>query len=107
MDKYILVDGEPVLEPDVLKWAAWFEGNTRVLKHTNVGEVLVSTVFLGIDHDWGNPMVKDPNARRKPLLWETMVFGGDHDGFQERHRSADEAVAAHELAVAMVKGVTG
>lgn len=42
------------------------------------GAVRVSTVFLGLDH-FGRV--------GEPVLWETMIFGGAHDGYQARYTS--------------------
>lgn len=60
-----------------------------------LGMVRVSTVFLGIDHNWG---------RGPPVLWETMIFGGPHDEFQERYSSHESAVAGHARAVRIARG---
>ena len=48
-DKYILDDqGNPMPEPDLHKWARWFEqGEFRIVAKTQVGKYSVSTVFLG------------------------------------------------------------
>lgn len=57
-------------------------------------KVEVSTVFLGLDHNWGiGP----------PLLFETMIFGGVHDEYQERYSIWDEAEAGHARAVALAR----
>lgn len=55
----------------------------------------VSTVFLGIDHNYG--------FRGLPIVFETMVFGGSHDGYQRRYRSWDEADTGHQQTVQMLK----
>jgi hypothetical protein len=52
---------------------------------THDGDIRVSTVFLGIDHGFGG----------KPLLFETMVFGGRLNGYQCRYGTYDEAVEGH------------
>lgn len=93
--KYILNDqGLPVPEPDVLKWAQWFDGDDhRLVKQTKIGRVSVSTVFLGIDHGWDN---------EEPILWETMVFGGIHDQSQWRYSSREAAVLEHVCIVASI-----
>jgi len=69
-------------------------GIDRRVDRTKIGDVSVSTVFLGIDHGWG---VSGP-----PLIFETMVFGGPLDQEQERYYTWTEAVAGHK---AMVKRV--
>jgi hypothetical protein len=90
VNNYILNDdGDPVPEPDLLKWEAWF-GDTakRRLARTEIGGgVFVSTVFLGTDHGWGSG---------KPVLWETMVFGGPLNEEQVRYHTRAEALAGHE-----------
>lgn len=36
-DKYILIGQTPVLEPDLLTWAEWFETADRIVAKTEVG----------------------------------------------------------------------
>lgn len=57
-------------------------------------KVHISTVFLGIDHGSFYLHREDPNY--KPVLWETMVFGGKEDDYQERYDSKEKAIAGHE-----------
>lgn len=65
--RYILDGKIPVPEPDLLKWAHWMEEDGhRIVRQDDVGELWVSTCFLGLDHDW---TFKGP-----PMLFETMVF---------------------------------
>ena len=66
-DKYILKDHVPVLEDDLLKWGRWFETADRTVARTRIKNIEISTVFLGLDHAFG---------QGNPLLFETMVFGG-------------------------------
>jgi hypothetical protein len=93
---YILKDGVPVLESNLLTWAKWFEGgdDKRRVAFTEIGGVKVSTVFLGIDHSFGGGA---------PVLFETMIFGGEHDKYQERYCTLEEAMIGHEKAVSLVK----
>lgn len=89
LSKYILNDsGVPVPEPNVMKWAAWMEDfDRRRVARDKVGEVEVSTVFLGLDHRF---LGEGP-----PLLWETMVFGGP------RHHEHQRCAGTREQAEAM------
>lgn len=93
-DKYILdKDGNVVPERDLLSWAKWFEDSSnRIVKADKVGDVRVSTIFLGIDHNFGDGA---------PVLWETMIFGGEHDGYQDRYTSREDALAGHEKALTL------
>ena len=94
---YIVKDGQAVCEPDALTWAEWFTAADRLVARTMVGDMRVQTDFVGI-----NVYVSDP-----PRVWETMIFGGRWDGYQERYSSELEARAGHEKAVALVESVEG
>jgi hypothetical protein len=59
------------------------------------GGVRVSTVFLVLDHSHGSG---------RPVLYETMVFGGPHDQYQERYATRAEAVAGHRVACELAFG---
>lgn len=95
MENYILKDGEPVVEPDFLIWAEW-NGNidNRRVALTEIHDVQISTVFLGIDHSFGGGT---------PVLFETMIFGGSLDQYQERYHTLEEAMIGHERAVEMAR----
>lgn len=57
-------------------------------------EIHVSTVWLGLDHSFnGGP----------PLIFETMIFGGEHDQYQERYSTEEEALAGHKEACRLVR----
>ena len=93
--KYILIGQTPVPEPNLEAWAQWFEAADRVVFRTEVGASVVSTVFLGVDHQFGDG---------PPLLFETMIFT-DGDGGNEMWRCSTwlEAEAQHGR---MVKELT-
>jgi hypothetical protein len=89
-------DSEPIAV-DLITWAKWFDvvGN-RVVAFTQItSHVQVSTVFLGIDHNFSD---KGP-----PLLFETMVFGGDNNEYQCRWSTWDEAKRGHDEIVAELR----
>jgi hypothetical protein len=71
---------------------------TKIPSKLGSEEVSVSTIFLGIDHslDFYN------SENRTPIVFETMIFGGAHDQYQERYSTYDEAIMGHNLAVALV-----
>ena len=93
MDKYIL-DGHKVKSVELMEWARWFEKADRRVAKTDVAHVNVSTVFLGVDHRFGD--------EGPPLIFETMVFGGPLDGEQDRYSTWDEAEAGHKRMVERV-----
>ncbi len=92
--KYILVDRVPVACPELLKWGMWMENQEdRRVAETEIEGIRISTVFLGLDHSYSF----DKSAT--PILFETMIFGGEHDEYQERYCTWDEAEAGHHKAV--------
>jgi len=94
---YVLDDrGEPVAAGSVEEWARWFEAN-RLNRHvgdTTIDGVRVSTVFLGVDHQWGSG---------PPLIFETMIFGGPYDSYEWRWTTRAQASANHDQAVAAIR----
>lgn len=56
--------------------------------------VKVSTVWLGLDHNWW------PDRPMK--IFETMIFGGELDMWQARYTTEDEARQGHADAVDLV-----
>ena len=88
----------PVRIADVLQWAQIFEESDRSVKRTEIGDkILVSTIFTGIDYGYpfGQPGYK-------PLLFETMVFGGPLDHYQERYSTWIGAEYGHDKIVAKI-----
>jgi hypothetical protein len=93
--RYYTLDGHtPVPCDDVMVWAQWFENfELRVVAQTQIGDRFVSTVFLGIDHNFG------PTG--PPLIFETMVFGPNrNEEWMKRTATWDEALADHAAALA-------
>jgi hypothetical protein len=74
----------------------WFETADRHVAQDQIGDVRVSTVFLGIDHSW----ILEEHV---PILFETMVFGGALDQEQRRYATWTEAEEGHrEMAEAVM-----
>lgn len=93
--KYILKGQIAVACEDLVTWATWFEQADRKVARTMVGDVRISTVFLGLDHSFFE--------HGPPTLFETMIFGGVHNQDMWRYATWQEAEAGHKLAVALVK----
>jgi len=76
---------------DGFEWAKAFEVVDRRVARTEVApDVVVSTVFIGLD--MGSP----PDSGGEPVVFETRVFTdyGELDG--ERYGTWDQAIAGHE-----------
>jgi hypothetical protein len=100
---YILIDRRVVECADLMQWAKWFEmsrkdGSFRVAG-TEVGDYWVSTVFLGLNHNWA---LSGP-----PVLFETIVFSEKEDfGSDEqmaRYCTYEEAERGHNRLVEMLR----
>jgi len=85
--KYILdSNGNPVAEENSLAWGKWMQEGERIVAGTTIGNSDVSTVFLGLDRRYGEG---------PPLLYETLVFGGELDGEMDRYTTREEAERGH------------
>lgn len=93
---YFILEGKEIKAVDVVAWGLWCKQHqsTRSLRRDSLGEVQISTVFLGINHSVGFP----------PAVFETMVFGGEYDEYIDRYCTYDDAVEGHKRVVEMVFG---
>ena len=93
---YCILDKDNNVVPcDLETWGEWFSAHDRCVKLSIQDDTRVSTVFLGIDHGFGET----------PLWFETMVFMGPDDWLDrdtERYTTWDEAVEGHGRMVAKV-----
>lgn len=90
---YILRGKVVVPETHLMRWARRFERANRTIGRDQItDEVWISTVFLGIDYG-SLATLLDPDA--KPVVFETMIFGGPRDSEQHRYTDWDTARAAH------------
>lgn len=92
-------DGEPVECVSLGEWTRSYESfdKRRVARTELPNGLCVSTVFLGIDHNFGFDL-------SPPVLFETMIHRVDRRGgfldYQKRYASRAEALAGHDAAVA-------
>lgn len=84
MSIYYDREGKPLT---MSEWASAFETREHVGKTEAAPGVDVSTVWLGLDHNYGGG---------PPMIFETMVFGGPLDQDCERYHTEAEALAGHE-----------
>jgi hypothetical protein len=111
--KRIARDFTPRSCKDSIRWAQWFETaerhvaedilsggeeTTQQLHEEHLPGIRVSTVFLGLDHNY----FRGP----RPVLFETMVFGGPHDGSTWRYSTWDAAEVGHRRAVLLVRNTS-
>lgn len=88
--------GVPVIEPDLTKFMWWFKETDLHVCDETIGNARISTVFLCIDHSYSDGV--------EPVLWKTMVFGGNMDKEQDRcSGSREQALAMHTRMVEKIK----
>lgn len=93
---YYDIDGNPI---EMLEWAELFEDDSyKRVALDEIGDVQVSTVWLGLDHNW---------ADGPPIIFETMVFGGDMDQCMQRYSTKEAALQGHQLLVDHIRGGNG
>lgn len=95
---YKLVGKESVAVGNFTEWVdSQKDDNNRVIKRIQFGRILVSTIFLSLDFNWSGG---------RPILFETMIFGGIHGNYQKRYYTYDEALEGHRIACVMAtKGI--
>jgi len=86
MNLYYILDEHTPVACDMMTWVNRYEKNSWRVAKTDKGDILVSTVFLGINHQWGSG---------PPLLFETRIFGGEHDQDRDRCSTWEQAEAMH------------
>lgn len=98
MDTYILEGTNFRKSRNAMEWAKYMETASTDPYHRHVGRDFfyindveycnLSTVFLGIDHNYANSGV--------PILFESMIFGGgDLDESMERYPTWETAASGH------------
>lgn len=92
---FILQDKLAVAEPSYQEWSVWMATHDRTVAVTAVLGVTVSTVFLGIDHNFC--------ATTAPSLFETMVFTDEEAGRTHSYATWEEAAAGHQRLVALIR----
>lgn len=79
---------------DAAEWGYFFFKTDRQVALTEIGCLQISTVFLGLDHNYF--------GKGDPVLFETMIFDGE-DNYQERCCTWEQAEVMHAKAVEIAK----
>jgi len=101
MSKYYILENKKAIPcSSIYKWAAWLETHLtdRIVAQTEFNDVLVSTVFLGIDHNF--------YKKEKPILFETLVFNDSWNDYMQilpRYTTWEEAEKGHQEMVEKIK----
>ena len=93
-EEYYILEGKTTQPVNFLTWIMWFEKADRQIFRDTFGNIIVSTIFLGLDYNWGEGEL---------LLFETIILGGELDGERQRYSTYEEAEKGHEAMVESVK----
>jgi hypothetical protein len=98
-DLNYILRGTETIPASMEEWAQWYEQSHKAKdNYRTIGRTFfpledgryfwVSTVFLGLDHQYGDG---------PPILFETMVFGDSDmtDHYQQRYSTWHEAMDGH------------
>lgn len=95
---YLLDENKEPYPVDMMEVIRLYEDlEMKIVKQDKIDDVFVSTVFLGMDHSFSN------KPGHQPVLWETMIFGGEHSDYQERYTSHHDALEGHQRALELIK----
>jgi len=104
MPKFYILDADnnPVGTDDVHEWVEFRRsqpGGLPRVAEDFVGDVYVSTIFLGIDHNYWD--------EGPPIVFETMVFGGKLERTMARYATYEEAKQGHADMLRRVRAEEG
>ena len=95
MNYYTLQDKKPVKVESYEEWKRWVERANREVRRDELQNgVIVVTVFVG--------QAECMDETQEPLLFETMIRGGIHDGIVQQFATWEQAEEGHEKALQLV-----
>lgn len=97
MPLYYRLDANRIPIPcfNIMEWAEYFQEADRRVARDECEQYVVSTVFLGLDHNYFGG---------DPILFETMVFLPEGEsGDMDRYHTWADALAGHERIKSMLE----
>ena len=96
MSEYYKLWGREAIPATVHEWARSYEHkDMRRVGMYKDGDLMVSTVFLGLDHSFGSG---------PPMIFETLVRRGKGEDDMVRYSTWKQARAGHHAMVRKLKG---
>lgn len=92
---YILDENNKPIRSTIVEYGKQIEENPerKAVKQERIDDIFISTMLLGLDHAWNSDI---------PVLWETMIFGGEHDQYMDRYTSYEDALEGHQQALKLI-----
>jgi hypothetical protein len=107
--KHHILEGTSIVPVDLMTWAQWMETfENRRIALDAIGGITVSTVFLGIDHNF--------SGEGGPILFESLVshnYQHESGNIEKRelemvrYRTHEEAMEGHKMLVLRAACVEG
>lgn len=93
---FFILQGHEVIQVNFVTWVDWIVSEPdRTVAYTQIDtDEYVSTVFWFVVAFFGP----------EPLFFETMVFGGEFDGYCDHYTTWEQAEAGHNTMVQLVMG---
>lgn len=94
---YKLDENKNVTECTLEEWMTMIKSGCRHISENDLGDYIVSTVFLGLNH----------SINDKPEFFETMLYNKKDNQFldyQARYSTYDEAIDGHQKAIDWFNG---
>lgn len=91
---FILDENDNVVEvDDPNEWARWHRSNHISVGNSCIGDSLITTNFVG-RAEW--------TKSGPPLLFHTIITGGDHHGYKKSCATMAEAIEQHRKTIMIV-----
>jgi len=87
------MDGEPISDEEGRKLLS--DPDARRVAKDTVGDADISTVLLVLNHAFGDDS--------KPMIFETMIFGGERDQECWRYATKAQALYGHAQLVKLLR----
>lgn len=104
--RYYRLNDKNEVEPcSIEEWGVFHDSPKKLIKQEDIGERFVSTVFVGINYNFGN----SGYGHSRPIVFETMIFSDNDDPvneYCERHATYQEAIERHDSIVKQLIGGT-
>lgn len=97
MSKHLFwrLQGKLAIPTNAKTWAFEVFSNDRLVAHDKIGGVVISTVFIGMDHS------RIPDT--PPLIFELVVFRGGESAETFRYSTWQQAEAGHAQVLAKIR----
>ncbi|MEH1796438.1 hypothetical protein [Nostoc sp.] len=91
MLNYYKLEGQtPVAVESFMEWSLWIISAQTTVMINELRQSIISTRFVGIDLNPGSS-----NSNSQPMVFETLVMGGELDGKRNFYPTWDEVIEGH------------